>query len=1143
MKNLLLKTIYMLSRYFLYGFVIQLLFLNFGLAINAKGQYKSIEEVTVSISNEQLTIGRFFKEVQRQTPFKFSYDSKKVDRFTLLSFENTKGTVEEFLIEASKQSILSFRQFNHSIDVKRDEQRVVAVILAEDPVDVSGTVRDENGEPIPGVTVSVPGTTIGTATDMDGNYSLTVPEGSTLAFSFIGYETQNIAVGDRSVIDVVLSEDISSLDEVVVVGYGTQRKSDLTGAVGSVSSESLQQRPTANIEQALSGRIAGVDVSINSGKPGGSPQMRIRGSTSVSNTNDPLYVVDGVMLNVERLQRGIHAINSIDPNSIESIEVLKDASATAIYGARGANGVVLITTKKGNIKGGRVSFDSYVSVGTVARRMDLMNSEEFLMIEEIAYQNALKFDPEGFARGNYINPVDKRQDFIIGNNQGNPELFDENLNPIYDTDWQDEAFQDAITHNHSLSFAGGNEQTNFGLYLNYRDEDGVMKDSWLNRYSGRFVINSEINNWLSVGGNISYNVQSERDLSHWAYRAVYQNIPIIPVKFPDGTWARGETYPGVEGPNQRQVAVGDSHIIDTKNTLANMFTNIEFREGLELRTMVATNIVNQAINRYSGRNVDWVSQNQGGIASLSSTQRESWQFENILTYLAEIEDTHTINALLGQSLQTSGSFSSSAVTWGFLDDYFQYNNLGIGSNPRPSTSSADKYSMISFFGRVNYTYNNKYLSTVTGRVDGSSKFGANNKYAFFPSLAIGWLLTEEKFLQNSRFISNLKIRSSYGLTGNSEISNYQYEAGLGTYTAIFDGSRNMGIGVERLANPELKWETNAQFDIGLELGLFDNRISLEADVYHRVSRDMLLARPVPRTSGYATVMENIGNMENRGLELAVTTFNINASDFSWSTIFNWTMNRNKVLKLHGGSDILMGSVPGGTPGSIISEGMPVNTFVGYNRLGTWGTDEEDEAAIYNRRPGDIKYEDVNNDGVITSEDWLPIGNGLPDGYGTLINTFAYKSFEMSIDLQFMYGNDVMWEITQVIEDRTGAYNNMARTVLNAWTPENQNTPIAQNKPLQVGYDTNNDTHRLKDGSFIRGRNLALSYTFPQEWLNSISLRNLRIYTSAQNFFLISKFPGYDPELSTTTASFSRGRGSFDDYPKARVFMVGVNLEF
>lgn len=1102
------------------------------------------EDYIVSMNVKDMKLTTALRELTKQINVGLSYDSD-ADLDHTISYKAQdaafydvldrmlNGTGLEYLVSPNR-NVLVIRPLKDSNDESFQHT-------------VSGQVVDaQTGEPLPGVNILIEGTSSGISTDVEGTFELSVESlQDTLIVSYIGYEQLEVPIDGQNELMIELVSGIISGDELVVVGYGTQRKSDLTGSVGAVSSEQIQNRPTTNIEQALAGRIAGVDVSINSGEPGGSPQIRIRGITSVSNTNDPLYVIDGVMLNVERMQNNSHVINFLDPSSIESIEVLKDASATAIYGARGANGVVLITTKQGSTEGGRISYNSYVSVGNVARRMDLMNSEEWLWVEEMAYQNVAKFDPEGYAQGAYnsYNPEVRRRNFMVGNTQGNIELFDENLDPLYNTDWQDEAFQNAITHNHSLSFAAGNEQTRYGLYLTYRDEDGVIKNSWLNRYSGRFVINSNINDWLDVGGNINYSVQSQRYHSYWAHRAVYQNVPIIPVRDPDdGTYVSGETYPGTEGPNQRLIASGDRNILDTQTTVANVFTNIHLSDDLTLKTMVAMNAINQETNRYAGRNLPRVSLNQGGIATISTTNHENWQFENLLSYQTEINNRQSLNALLGQSIQISESFSHDAQTYGFLDDYYQYNNLGIGDDPRPSSSSASRYSMSSIFSRVNYTLDNKYLATVTGRIDGSSKFGENNRYAFFPSVALGWLMSGEDFLKNNHTISNLKLRTSYGLTGNSEISNYQYEAGLGQYTSIFGGSRTIGIGVNRLSNPELRWETNAQFDAGLELGLFENRISLEMDIYHRVSRDMLLNRPVPRSSGYATVTENIGSMENRGLEVSLKTYNIQTSNFFWSTDFNITFNRNEVLELHGGSDIVVGGSPGGSPGTVIMEGEPINSFLGYNRLGTWNTDEADEAAIYNRLPGDIKYEDLNNDGVISTEDMQIIGNGLPDSYGSFINTFSYRNFEAIVDLQFMYGNDVMFELTGVLEDRTGAYNNHLRTVLDAWKPDNQDTSIAQNKPLAVGYDINSDTHRMKNGSVIRGRNFTLAYSLPQEWLSSFNIRNLRISASAQNLFVISNYPGYDPEVSTFAYDHARGRGGYEDYPKPRTFMLGINLE-
>ncbi|WP_209401429.1 TonB-dependent receptor [Pseudozobellia sp. WGM2] len=1096
-------------------------------------------------ADESLTVDEVFDLIMEQTEYKFFYEEGIFKDFPKVQVK--KGRIRTNML--LKQSLANG---NLNIEVTTNNAILISEkspnSLLESPQNkefqnnISGTITDQNNQPLPGANILEKGTTNGTQADFDGNFSLELGNNNaTLVISYIGFATKEVLVNEQTTVNVQLIESSQGLDEVVVVGYGTVRKSDLTGSVGSVNAKTLEKRQITNVGQALSGRVTGLDVSINSGKPGNSPTITIRGATSVSNTNSPLFVVDGVIMGMESLQGGISPINTIDPNSIESIQVLKDASSTAIYGARGANGVILITTKRGSTEP-RVSYNGYTSISTVSRRMDLMNAAEYLKVEDIAYQNAAKFDPVGFANGKFIDPKIKRESFMIGNDKGNPVLFDANLNPLYDTDWQEEAFQTAIAQNHNLSFTGGNEQTRFGIYTGYRDEDGVMKNTWLNRYSLRFVIDSKINNWLSVGGNINYNKESQRFLSGWGMRAVYQSIPIIPVKWPDGTWAKNGIYPG-EGPNQRQVAEEDNNFRNTQNTVGNLFTEIEFIKDLKLKTMVAANVIRQETNRYSGRNVDWISENQGGIASISSLQAENWQFENLLSYALDINDKHFVAALLGQSLTTTSSFSSGSSSYDFIDDYFLYNNLGIGSNPRPPSSSANEYSMASFFGRVNYTLSNKYLLTATGRIDGSSKFGKNNRFAFFPSSAIGWIASKEDFLKDNPVISFLKLRTSFGMTGNSEILNYQYEAGLGQYTAIFNGNRSTSIGISTLSNPNLKWEVNTQTDIGLEVGLFDGRISLEADIYRRVSKDMLLNKPVPQSSGYTTVTENVGSMRNQGLELALSTYNISKPDFSWSTDFNLTINENKVLKLAGGSDILLGSVPGGTPGSIVREGLPVNTFIGYVRLGTWSTDEAEEAAKYQRRPGDIKYKDVNNDNAINSQDWLPIGNGLPAGYGTLVNTFTYKSFELSADIQFVYGNDVMWEITQVLQDRTGAYNNMVRnTLYDAWTPENQNTYIAQNKPLSVGYDTKNDTYRLKDGSFIRGRNFTLSYNLPHELVNRWRLSNLRVYTSAQNLFTISKFPGYDPEVSTTDGQFTRGRSAFNDYPKAKTFTVGIQVD-
>jgi TonB-dependent starch-binding outer membrane protein SusC len=997
--------------------------------------------------------------------------------------------------------------------------------------EITGRVTSSKGEPLPGVTVVLKGTTVGTSTGGDGRFSLQVPEGGgILVFSFIGNIPKEVAFNSPGSLDVTMQEDAKALEELVVVGYGVQRKSDMTGAVGSVKGETLQERPAASLNQALAGRVAGVNSSVNSGRPGGRANIRIRGNTSVSVSNNPLYVIDGVILNATGLANGSTPIDYINPNDIASIEVLKDASATAIYGARGANGVILVTTKRGSQDGGRVNYDSDFSVGVLPRKIPLLNSREFLMVEDIAYQNAAKYDPIGFAGGKYTDPKTKRT---------NPLLFDANGNPLYDTDWQDEAFQKAFTQNHQLSFTGGNAKDSYGLYMGYRNEDGLVKESWLKRFAGRFVFDTQTKDWLRIGGTLSYNDQNESQIDPLgaggiiAMRQVLEALPIIPVKYPDGRWAGNEDYPGMEGGgNPVNIVTDRLYYVATQTMLGNMYSNINLAKGLELRTTLGTNIINQRVQYYGGRTLNYISRNQGGDASITNDRHNSWQFENYLTYLKKIGEIHSVNAMLGLSWQHVDFFGSTARGQNFQDDYFTFNNLGAGANLVASNSGTSAYGLNSYFGRVNYNLKEKYLLTFTGRVDGSSKFGSANRYAVFPSTALAWRVSEEEFLKNVTAISNLKLRTSYGVTGNSEITAYQALAGLGNYSVIFNNARAVGIGVNRLANPDLQWEKTYQVDAGIELGLFNGRVSLEADVYRKLTTDMLLSAPVPSSSGYTTVSKNVGSMENRGIEFMVNTVNVTTRDFSWNTTFNISINRNKVLALTGGADIFTGS-------TIIREGEPVGSFFGFVHQGTWGTAEESEAAKFLKKPGDIKYQDVNGDGKINDSDRVIIGKGIPDGFGTLLNTFTYKNFDLTIDLQFMYGNDVLFRSKHSAEDRQGIANSF-RTVLNAWTPENQNTNIAQLRPVSAGYNTNNDTDRVQDGSFIRGRNLLLAYKFAPQITDRMRLNRLRVFASAQNFFLSTKYMGYDPEVSTSGAAFDQGVALYD-YPKPRVFMVGLNV--
>lgn len=1003
------------------------------------------------------------------------------------------------------------------------------IVLSQTLKEIQGSVRNAvTNEPVSQVNIIVKGTSRGIVTNSNGEFGIQVKNGDILIFSIVGYKTNQETVTDQTSINIVLQPGVSKLDEVVVVGYGTQRKSDLTGAVGSVKGNTLQERPSTSVAQELAGRVSGVNVSVNSGRPGGKPTIRIRGNTSISITNDPLYIVDGVISSIEFL----------DPNNIVSIEVLKDASSTAIYGARGSNGVIIITTKRGNRTGGKVNYNSEISVGKLPREIPVLNSQEFLHLEDVSYQNAQKYDSAGWLAGAYADPKLKRF---------NPLLFDAVGNPLYNTNWQKETMQDAFTQNHNISITGGDTKSNFGVYLGYRNEQGLVKSSSLKRYSVRFVFDSQIKPWLKAGGSLAYNDQAENQIDFGSsgievLRETLEQLPIIPVKFPDGSWASNASYPNVEaGPNPIQILTDRNNIVKNQFILGNVYANISLAKDLEFRTTLGTNINQQQTNYYAGRTLNFIAVTQGGIATVTSTKSNFWQLDNYLTYNKKIFEIHSFNALLGAESQHSDYYAFSSIAWNFQNDFFQTNNLGVAANPRPSTSSTLSYNLNSYFSRVNYSYKEKYLLTLSGRFDGSSKFGSANRYGFFPSAAIAWKAYDEGFIKRISAISNLKVRASFGYTGNSEIAPYQAQGGLGNYTYDFNNALTPGIGIGRLPNSQLQWEKTGQADVGIELSLFNNKISFELDLYRKLTSHMLLNAPVPSTSGITTITENIGSMSNQGIELTLNTNNVISKNFSWNTAFNLSINKNRVVSLaNNNADVFPGP-------SYVSEtniarvGQPMGSFYGYIRLGTWGIKEIAEAARYSQLPGDIKLKDINNDGRINGLDRTIIGKGIPDGYGSFINTFRYKNFDLIFDLQFMYGNDVLVLAKFVQEFRTGLANSR-KTILNAWTPDNQNTDIAQWRSAAAGYDAQQDTKMVEKGSFIRGRNLSLGYNFSPELMKKMHIDALRLTASVQNLFLITDYTGYDPEVSTRNETYGQGIINFD-YPKPRIFMLGVNVGF
>ncbi|WP_246202417.1 SusC/RagA family TonB-linked outer membrane protein [Spirosoma agri] len=1000
-------------------------------------------------------------------------------------------------------------------------------------IPITGKVIDsETQTALPGVNIIIKGTGTGTTTDTEGNYKISVPNASaTLVFSFVGYNSQEVKVNNRSTVNITLAPDAKALGEVVVIGYGTVKKSDLTGAVATIKGEELMDKPVPNVSQALQGKIAGVEVSVNSNAPGAAAKVRVRGLGSINSNIDPLYVVDGVI--------GVDG-NSINPNDIASLEVLKDASSTAIYGARGANGVILITTKRGRSGAARVTYSGDVNVSDLYRHVRTLNSDEFIQVYNQAFANGSKFDPNG-ATWTPLAPLDHAHF---------PLLFDTNNKPLYNTNWEKEVYKPAFSQNQNLNVQGGNDKTVYSLSLGYLNQNGLMINSGFKRYSVRLTLDNNVNKWLKIGGTISGITSQQKVVSDGngglnVPRSVSEEVPIVPVKYPDGTWAGNNDIAGLEGaPNPVNTATNRYTLNNTLQALGNVYLLFHITKDLDFRTDLGYNVNYQKNNFFSSQNLPHISADQGGVAGITNNSTRYWQSENYLTWNKTINERQHLTALLGASWQQYNQETAYVETQNFIDDIFQWHNLGSGSVKSSSTSSDYKWAMNSYYARLSYNLNEKYLFTATGRYDGSSKFGANNKFAFFPSAGAAWRVSEEGFLKGNKTITNLKVRASYGLSGNQEIGQYRSIAQIQPTNTILGGTQQSALLPSYLGNPNLKWERSQQFDAGVELGIGE-ALNLTVDYYNRVTKDLLLQAPIPWSAGEqnANVYQNIGSVRNSGVEVSLNSTNIRKNKFTWTSSIVFTSNRNRILKLNNGNaDIFPGpNFLGQT--NILRVGEPIGSLWGMTRLGTYGTNEADEAAKHNLKPGDRKYI-YNADG---SNYYSIIGRTTPKWTGVLSNTFKYKNWDLTADIRFVQGINTAATFKHSTEDRQTLANSLA-TVLDAWTPDHQNTMISQVRNYKFAQDSHFDTWWVEDGSFIRGQNFVLGYNFDNAALQRMKINRLRVYASVQNLFIITKYSGYDPEVDTFNAGYGSNSAfsqnlDFFSYPRPRVWNLGVNLTF
>lgn len=1025
-------------------------------------------------------------------------------------------------------------------------------IKAQNVKEISGTVTDSKGELVISGTVKVKNTTTATITDINGKYKISAPTNGTLVFSYLGYQTKEVPVSSISgnTLDVVLQEESNMLDELVVVGYGTMRKSDLTGSVSTTKGKDIIKQQSFSALEGLKGKAAGVNIFTNTGQPGGEMRVIIRGISTINASASPLYIVDGVAM---------QDFNLLNPNDIESIEVLKDASAAAIYGARGANGVIMVTTKRGNAgKGVHISYDGSVSISSMAKKMDVMNSAEWMAAFKQGLENANAWQGKNF-------DTDLSKIFT------DPRFFTADGTPIYDTDWQDEASRTAISHNHQLSIQRTGEDSSVGAFLNYTDQQGILLNSYYKRINAKLSYDDKPTKWLSTSINLLVNHTwgnrtSDNPYGQGALRTMIEQLPFLPVKY-DGVYMQNNDIlttailndkndPNSGYQNFSPEGVGNpvelleriKEMSYNTQIFGNAALTFHIMDGLDLKTQLGIDYHNNRANSYvpfTPRPL--INQNSEGYASASTSSTLYWQEETYLTWLKNF-NKHHINAMAGMSWQARKYTYFSASDSKFVDDYYGIYNLGSGTN-RPSVGSDyDKWAMNSYFLRIAYNYDDTYLATVTARYDGSSKFGENNKYAFFPSIGLGWLASNEAFLRDNKTISKLKLHTSFGVTGNSEIGTYRSLATVSQSNTIIGDQLHLVSYLDNMPNPNLKWEKTAQWDFGFELGLFNNRLNFDISYYYKYTSDLLLNRPVPESTGFSSIMDNIGAVSNQGLDILVTAYPIQTADFQWTSTLNMGFNKNRVEKLDEAAtvDPISGKRQITTDGFVgydmlIREGEPLSSFYGYKRAG-----------IYDGHPEHWDPETMNIPSTIgekvTYKERQIIGNGLPDWTGSFINTFNYKNFDMTIDFQFTWGADIMQEFYHSTVARF-LTNGLDRLYEEAWHPTLNPGGVEQAIRLNnFGQGANNqaDDDWVCDGSYLRCNMIQIGYTFDKKLIEKIGLSALRVYANVNNLFLItsSDYLGYDPDNSTRLGDNNWGANrQFFSYPRPRTFTLGLNLTF
>jgi TonB-linked SusC/RagA family outer membrane protein len=1063
----------------------------------ANNSYAQKTKLSVDLKNTSIEM--VLLNIENQSRFKFIYNKEKVDVDSRVSLQLKEKSINETLDALFEGKDVSYTFYGNQVILKNKSESKPAPRVQQKPI--SGKVTDSSGAPLPGVTVVVKGTTTGTITGFDGNYTLgNVPADATLVFSFVGMKTQEISVVGKTSINVAMTEETVGIEEVVAIGYGTVKKSDLTGSVTSVSSDDIRSTPTALLSRAIQGRAAGVQVLQNSGAPGSGMQVRIRGTNSISGSNEPLWIIDGFPGNPD-------AINSSD---IESMEILKDASATAIYGSRGANGVIIITTKSGKSGETIVSYDASFGLQTIRKKLDLLNAKEYMEYNNIQQLNDL--GKEYFS-----------QEEINNAGEG--------------TDWQDLFYKPAFVQDQTIAVNGGNEKTQFSMSAGLFGQDGIIPSSYYKRKTLRAKFNHNISKKLSVLYNMTISdIEEKNEYSSGGFRGGSLLSAIIgapPSSSPyeeDGTYRiLRYAYPFIsDGLVNPEAYVNEKYSISKANR-ALAILGLTYKPIKDLSIDISGNYSTVDSRSDSYQTLEYPSST--GVGSISTSKTTQIVSNNVITYSKILNEIHNISLTGGATYEQALTKGIGISGSGFLSDATQNYDIGSAAVVGSPSSSYTKWQLLSFLGRLNYSYKGKYYATLSFRADGSSRYSEGDKWGYFPSGALAYRISEENFMKSLPFISDLKLRVGYGETGSTAINPYTTLNMLGTNKAVFNDALYTSFDPSSRFPGPLRWESTAQTDIGMDLSLFDQKIRFTADYYIKNTTGLLNSVQLPRSLGYTNTIQNIGKMQNKGFEFQLDA-NIFDGEFKWDIASNISFNKNKVVELYDGQDIRANNINITVIIdylNLVREGQPMNVFYGYKEDGYTET-------------GAPKYADLNEDGNITVADRTYIGNPNPDFIYGFNSYMKWKNFEFNFFIQGTQGNDI-YSISMAAQtiDYGMGLNTLREALYDSWTPLN---PDAKYPKISTSSKVKISDRFVYDGSYVRLKNVQLAYNIPVNKLGIQFFKKGQVYVSGQNLLTITNYPWQDPEINSYGGGASLQQGiDHYSYPVSKSFTFGVKLDF